>query len=254
MISLESLAKSGRARAPIITIYGVSGIGKTTLATSFPDPVVIDIEDGLGEIKVDSFGPDVISSYDDVMSSLSVLATEEHKFKTIVVDSLDWLEPMIWTSVCKENGYKSIESPGYNKGYAEVLPYWREYMDALSYLRGKGMTIIQIAHHKIDKFNNPETDTYDRYVPKLRKEVVGPIIEHSDAVFFANYEVSTVSKSEGFNKNKVRAIGQGDRLLRCQERPSSVAKNRYGMPAELPMDWHAIAEHIEFFNVKKEAA
>ena len=80
MISLESLQKSGKARAPIMLLYGPGGIGKTTLATSFPAPVVIDIEDGLGEIKVDSFGPDVITSFEDVGAALIALSTEQHSF------------------------------------------------------------------------------------------------------------------------------------------------------------------------------
>ncbi len=254
MISLESLAKSGKARGPIMVLYGPGGIGKSTLATSFPAPVVIDIEDGLGEIKVDSFGPDVANSFENVMAALIALSTEKHKFETLVIDSLDWLEPMVWQHACKENGWENIEKPGYGKGYAAALTHWREYLDALTYLRNEGMTIIQIAHSQIKKFDNPETDSYDRHEPKLRKEANGVVIEHSDAVLFANYDVHTTSSDQGFNKKKVRAIGQGERVLYTQERPSAVAKNRYNMPLELPMEWHAIAEHIEFFNVKKEAA
>lgn len=254
MISLESLQKSGKARAPIMLLYGPGGIGKTTLATSFPAPVVIDIEDGLGEIKVDSFGPDVITSFEDVRAALIALSTEQHNFETLVIDSLDWLEPMVWAHACKENGWSDIEKPGFGKGYIAALAHWREYLDALTYLRNEGMTIIQVAHSQIKKFDNPETESYDRFEPKLDKRANGVVIEHSDAVLFANYDVSTTTSDQGFNKKKVRAIGQGERVVYAQERPSAVAKNRYGMPPEIAMEWHAIAQHVEFFNAKKEAA
>ena len=254
-ISLDTLRKSGQPRSPILVTYGVSGIGKTTLACSFPNPVVICTEDGLGTIQVDSFPKEDMATFADVLGALTVLATEDHKFETLVVDSLDWLEPLIWAQACKDHDWADIEAPGYGKGYVAALAYWREYIDAITYLRDRGMTIVQTAHSQIKKFDNPETESYDRYDIKLHKAANAIVQEHSDGVFFANYKVATTSADQGFNKKKVRAIGQGDRVLYCQERPSALAKNRYGMPLELPMEWTAIAEYIPFFTpAEKEAA
>ena len=256
-ISLDTLVKSGKPRSPILVTYGVSGIGKTTLATSFPKPVAICTEDGLGTIKVDSFPKVEMATFADVVGALTVLATEKHSFETLVIDSLDWLEPLIWAQTCKDNDWSDIEQPGYGKGYISALALWREYIAAITYLRDRGMTIVQTAHSQIKKFDNPETESYDRYDIKLHKAANAIVQEHSDAVLFANYKVATTANDAGFNKKKVRAIGQGDRVLYCQERPSALAKNRYGMPLELPMEFGAVAEYIEFFaklEPKKEAA
>jgi hypothetical protein len=173
------------------------------------------------------------------------LNTDKHEFKTLIVDSLDWLEPLIWAKACKDNNWKSIEQPGYGKGYVEVLKYWREYIDILNELRDKGMTVIQIAHNQIKKVEDPRIEPFDRHELKLHRKAADLILEHSDACFFASFKLGTV-KVQGKGGNMTTKAVSGDRVVYTQEKPAYLAKNRYALPEELPMDWETIrAEMIK---------
>lgn len=240
-ISLASLKRSAAFAAPRILIHGVAGVGKTTFATGAEDPVVIATEDGLGTIDVPHFP--LAASFDDVMGAIAALYSEEHDFRTVVVDSVDWLEPLVWKRACADNRWGSIEEPGYGKGYVAALDLWRQYLDGLNALRDeRGMTIVQIAHTDIKRFDSPEHEPYDRYVIKLHARAAALLQEHSDVVLFANYRISTVKSDVGFNKKVTRALGSGERVLYTAERPAFLAKNRYGLPDVLPLEWQAFAD------------
>lgn len=247
-LDLKSIQKGASHMPPRILIYGVQGIGKTTLAADAPNPIFILTEDGLGILDAPHFP--LCESYAEVMDALRVLATEEHDYKTLVLDSLDWMEPLVWKHTCDVNNWSSIEDAGYGKGYIEALTYWSEYLDAINYLRNeKGMTIIQTAHATAKRFNDPTTEPYDRYQIKLQEKASGKMLEHSDIVLFANYRVTTVK--EGKDKKNVRAVGAGERVMFTQERPAFIAKNRYSLPSEMPLDWKELIKHIPYFNPKK---
>lgn len=240
-ISLASLKRSTAIASPRILIHGVAGVGKTTFAAGAEAPVFIPTEDGLGALEADHFP--LAQSFDDVMGALAALYSEEHAFRTVVVDSVDWLEPLVWKAVCKAEGWGSIEEPGYGKGYVAALDLWRQYLDGLNALRdARGMTVIQIAHTDIKRFDSPEHEPYDRYVIKLHARASALLQEHSDVVLFANYRISTVKSDVGFNKKVTRALGSGERVIHTAERPAFLAKNRYGLPETLPLDWPAFAE------------
>jgi len=246
-IDLSSLETKGKPKPPRIVIYGSGGIGKTTLAASAPNPVFIQAEDGLGDIKAARMP--LATTYQDVKAGIIALHDQDHDYKTVVIDSLDWLEPLINKHTCQENGWSSIEDPGYGKGQVAALGWWRDYINCLNYLRDtKLMTIIQIAHYQIKRFDAPDTEPYDRYGIKLHKAAAALVQEHSDAVLFANYRVATTQSDAGFNKKITRAIGSGERVIHTNERPQHMAKNRYGMPDQLPMSWEAIAEHVPFYQ------
>ena len=153
---------------------------------------------------------------------------------------LDWLEPLVWAETCRRNGWASIEAPGFGKGYAEALTVWREYLDRLNTLRDRrGMAVVQIAHTDIKRFDSPEHEPYDRYVIKLQARAAALLQEHCDVVLFANYRMSITKADVGFNKKVARALGSGERVLHTAERPAFLAKNRYGLPDTLPLDWKA---------------
>ena len=246
-ISLQSLKRSTAVSAPRILVHGVAGVGKSTFAAGAPDPVFILTEDGLGALDVQHFP--LARSFDDVMEALSVLYTDKHGFRTLVIDSIDWLEPLVWRKACKDNGWSSIEDAGYGKGYVAALDIWRQYVDGLDALRNeKGMTIIQIAHTDIKRFDSPEHDPYDRYVIKLHARAAALLQEHSDVVLFANYRISTVKSEVGFNRKVTRGLSSGERVLYTSERPAFLAKNRYGLPDTLPLDWQAFAAAMPHTN------
>ena len=160
-ISLASLKRSTTLSPPLILLHGVAGIGKTTVASKAEKPVFIPTEDGLGTLEVDHFP--LAKSFSDVSEALVALYEEPHDFQTVVIDSADWLEPLIWKQVCAMNKWGSIEEPGYGKGYAAALDVWREYLEALNALRNdRDMTVIQIAHTDIKRFDSPVHEPYDR--------------------------------------------------------------------------------------------
>lgn len=251
-----------KPKPPRILIYGPHGLGKSTFGSLAPNPVFVQTEDGLDALDVPAFP--LAKSYEQVQAYLAELCTAEHKYKTLVVDSLDWLETLIWEHVIKvrptdEKGRKvsNIDDYGYGKGYLYAMDFWNEYIEAINYLRNeRGMMVIQTAHASIRRFDNPETDAYDRYEIKLQKSASSKIQEHCDLVIFANYFVGVKKEDVGFNGERKRAIGNGDRILYTEERPSFLAKNRYGLPPEIPFDkdgnyWAVVAEKVPYFNQKE---
>jgi hypothetical protein len=246
-ISLASLKQSTALAAPRILIHGVAGVGKTTFSAGSDQPVIVPTEDGLGTLDVPHFP--LARKFEDVMEALAALYSEPHDFKTVVIDSVDWLEPLIWLRTCQDNGWPSIEEPGYGKGYIAALGPWRDYLEGLNALRNeRGMTVIQIAHTDIKRFDSPEHEPFDRYVIKLHARAAALLQEHSDVMLFANYRISTVKSDVGFNKKVTRALGSGERVLYTAERPAFLAKNRFGLPDSLPLSWEAFAAAMPHFD------
>lgn len=240
-------------KPPIIVISGPPKIGKSTFAEQADSPVFLQTEDVGDGIKAPK--SDLRKSWAEVMESLAWLSTEKHDFKTLVVDSVDWLEPLINNQVAKDNNVPTLEKIGYGKGYVMALDLWREYIDAIKWLRDtKDMAVIQIAHTEIKRFENPETDPYDRYQLKLYKGASDLVMESSDVIIFANYFVGTTKKKDGM-RERTRAIGSGERTLYTEERPAFKAGNRFNLPPEIPFDregnyWTTIKQHIPYYNQK----
>jgi hypothetical protein len=235
---------SGKIPAPRrVMLYGTQGIGKSTFASCAPNPIFLQTEDGLGEIDCAKFP--LVTSFNEAMGALSELYTEPHPYQSVVVDSLDWLERLIFAEVCRKRNVENIEEIGYAKGYVFALTQWREFLEGLSALRNdRGMTAILIAHARIERFENPETEAYDRYVPRLHKTAAAVIQEWCDEVLFATYKVYTKQSDEGFNRKRTQGIGSGERIIRTQERPAHVAKNRLNLPDEMPLDWNEYAQYL----------
>ncbi|PZW41831.1 AAA domain-containing protein [Humitalea rosea] len=252
-ISLASLRSSTSLSPPRLLLYGVAGVGKTEFAAASPRPVILQTEDGLGRIEATTFG--LLRSFDEIMEALGALYTEPHEFETLVVDSLDWLEPLVWQHTARTHNQPDIESFGYGKGYLAALDTWRSFLDGVNALRDeRGMGVILIAHAEIKRFDSPETEPYDRYQPKLHRSASALVQEHVDAVLFANYRVSTLKSDVGFNKKVVRGVSGGDRLLHTAERPAFLAKNRFGLAETLPLSWPELAAGIPFYATPPSAA
>ena len=227
--SLATLQRRSGVKPPVGIIYGTKGIGKTTLAAGAPNPVLLAIEDGVGMLSVPSW-PD-IAAFGDVIEAIGALYSEEHDHKTLIIDSIDWLEPLVWREVCARNGWASIEEPGFGKGYVATLDVWREYLDGIRALRDdRGMMILQIAHNEVRRFDSPETDPYDRYQIKLNARASALLQEHADFVGFMTYRISTKDKDVGFKRTVTRAVSGGSRVIYVENRPAYLAANRYGMP------------------------
>jgi hypothetical protein len=214
-----------------MVIYGVPGIGKTSLAAEFPDPVFIQTEEGAGNLELTTFADGPLSSAAEVDEAIELLLTGDHTFRTVVLDSLDWLEPIVWVETCRGNKWQSIEEPGFGKGYAIADVTWRYLLTRLGMLRDqRGMTLILLAHEEIRSFSDPARDSYDRYRLRLHKRAAEMVVEAADVVGFMNY-VTTIRKEKGgFAKETAKASSAGQRVLHLTERPAFTAKNRFDMP------------------------
>jgi len=244
MSKLLQQVHKGKKPAPRrVMVYGTHGIGKSSFAACSDKPIFIQTEDGLGGIDCVKFP--LAKTYDQVIQALSELYLEKHPYQTVVIDSLDWLERLIWAEVCGEKKVENIEDIGYAKGYSFALTQWRDFIAGLESLRDEqGMTILLIAHAKIERFENPETDNYDRYCPRLHKMASALIQEWCDEVLFATYKVHVKQVDEGFNRKKSKGIGKGERIIRTTERPAHVAKNRLDLPDQIPLDWNQFAKYF----------
>ena len=245
MSLLKQIHSGPRHAPPRLLIYGTEGIGKSTTASQAPKSIFLPTEDGLDQIDCDSFP--LAKTFSDVMSAVSALYSEKHDYQTVVIDSLDWLERLVWDEVCREYGVKSIEKAdgGYAKGYTHALTQWREVLDGLDALRNeRGMCVILLAHAKVEKFEDPESAAYDRYSPRLHKHAAALLTEWADAVLFATRKFRTESEDAGFNRTRSIAVplgaDGGERILRTVGGPACVAKNRYSLPVELPLTWQAL--------------
>lgn len=243
--TLDSITVNKKPKPQCVVIHGVHGVGKTTFAAQAPSPVFIRTEDGLGKLTVPAFP--IARSFGDVMDAIRALHGE-HTHKTLVVDSVDWFEPLVWEWTCFNKGQTggSIEDFGYGKGFVHADTHWREFLNALTKLRDdRGMTIVLIAHTEIKNFKSPESEPYDRYSLKLHKRAAALVDEWADIIGFARFEVFTESTDTGFNKKATRGIGTGERKLALEERPAFDAKNRYGLPAEIGLSWAELRKSLK---------
>ena len=249
-ISLNTLRKEREDSPPRLLIYGPPGIGKTTLAAEFPAPVFLQVEDGFPRDLPEQpprWGRAQLQNFEGVMDALEALYTEEHDRQTLVIDSLDKLEPWVWARTCELNGWDSIEAPGYGKGYLQNDYQWQELIDATNALRvHKGMTVLFLAHSAISSVNDPTTAEYTRFDIRIHKRAVAQFQDEMDAIFFINQDVTI--KTDDRTKRK-RADGGGNRWLYAQPRPAFVAKNRFGMPPKLMLPHgQGYATISPFFN------
>lgn len=238
-ISLSSISRTTRnSLPPRVVVHGDGGVGKSTFAAGAYKPVFLPFEDGLSGLEVDAFP--LLRSYQEAVDALAALASEQHSYGTVVVDSLDWLEPLVWEKVARDNGKKSIEEIPYGKGYVETLPLWRTFLDGLNHLREtRGMAIILIAHSQIKRFEAPDSEPFDRYEIKLHRGASAMVREWADIIGFAHHETAIKKDNNGFT-TRARGVGTGRRLLRVVETPACVAKNRYSLPDVLPLSWDSL--------------
>jgi hypothetical protein len=238
-MGIDSIHKS-TAQGPLrVLLVGPEGIGKTTFAADAPAPVFLGPEDGFGLLNPDRF-PEP-KSWADVVAALRTLETADHSFKTVVIDTLDWLEPLCWAAVCSEAAKASIESFDYGKGYTAALEKWRAFLSSLERIRrAKNMHVVLLAHTTIKKFSNPEGDDYDRYILALNERAGNLMRQWVDAVLFAQFRV-VVEKGSGTKKAK--AIGTPERVVHTVKRAAFDAKNRLELPETLSLSWEAFATY-----------
>ena len=239
-INLQSLRKTSVIRPPRMVVYGTHGVGKSSFAAQADKPVFIQTEEGLDALTVTRFP--LATSYGHVMEALECLCKDKHDYATVVIDSADWLEKLIFKQVAANHKVNSIDEIGFGKGFGFAVDLWHLIVEKLDELRNvKNMGVILLAHTQVKTFHDPLNDSYDRYTLDLHKGGASLLSEWCDLLMFCNYRVSTVKSDIGFNQKKTRAVGAGERVLHTQERPGWVAKSRWPLPDTMPLDYEAFS-------------
>ena len=258
--NLSMVSKGKQVKAPRMIVLGVEKIGKTNFAcgttfeggkpkeygTNHPIGIPMKGETGMDDLDIDKFP--ACQTLDQVLQSIGALATEEHQYKTVVLDSASALGPIIYDAVCTEFDVKNIRKiSGFRVGEASVQNKWRSVLESLDVLRDeKNMATVLIGHTKVRKQKNPEGDDYDCWDFDLDSEVAELLKRWADVILFCNTKVQVKKEGEDkdFSKAKRRGFDntQGARFLYTQKRPAHPGGGRgiFGsLPYELPLEWSA---------------
>lgn len=223
---------------PRVIIYGVEGIGKSTFASRFPNPLVIDVEDRTRHIDTVRYIPNSFIEFmeflDEFISNKSSIdESAGYEIKTLVIDTIDWLQKHAIEYVCLREGKTSIEEIGYGKGWVQVGEWMQKVIRKLDIINRKGVIIVGVCHSTIRKYEDPSGNTYDRFTLKLlmgdRISVADSFKEWADCLFFMNYLVS---------KSKVRDEEQliETRYIMTERTNRYDAKNSYNFEPLVKLD------------------
>lgn len=248
-----NITRGKKPGAKKIVLYGTEGIGKSTFASKFPDPLFIDTEDSTRDMNVARF--DKPTSWEMLLQEVQYVINHPDCCKTLVLDTADWAEQLEIADLCAKKQWSGLEDPGYGKGYQYSAEEFGRLLNLLSNVIEKGVHIVITAHAWLRKIDLPdELGSYDHWEMKTSKKVAPMIREWADAVFFANYKTLVVNvDGQGASKGKNKAQG-GKRVIYTTHHPCWDAKNRYGLPDEIPMDYNEIRHVIEDQAVKADQA
>ena len=237
-----------RGRIPCakkIVIYGPEGIGKSTFASRFPDPVFIDTEGSTNAMDVARFPK--ATSWQMLLEQVDYTRRTPGVCKTLVIDTIDWAESMCIDYLCSKHRKSGIEDFGYGNGYVYVKEELGRFLNKLSEVVEVGVNVVLTAHAQIRKFEQPdELGAYDRWELKLGKKTqsqTSPLIkEWADMLLFANYKTFSIAVDDKGQKRKAQG---GERVMYTTHHACWDAKNRYGLPDEVPFDYSVIASISE---------
>lgn len=244
------ITKGKRARAQKVVIYGTEGIGKSSLASQFPEPLFIDTEGSTDNMDVARL--DKPTSWIMLNNQIAFIKANPTVCKTLVIDTIDWAESLCVDNLCAMHGKKGIEDFGYGNGYVYAKEEMGRFLNKLQDLIEIGINVVLTAHAQIRKFELPdEMGSYDKYELKLGKKTssqTAPLVkEWADLLLFCNYKTYLISQEKSTKKK-----AQGNqRVMYTEHNPAWDAKNRHGLPNELPLDYASIA-HIFKTEVKEE--
>lgn len=230
-MTLANVTKGKQERPLRVIVYGVEGVGKSSFAAAAPSPVFLCSEDGTSQLDVARFPAP--RTWNEALEAVKVLTHDDHPFKTLVVDTLDWLEPLCWQHVCQTHGKTNIEEFGFGKGYVLAVEQWRLLLGRLDILlRTRKMHVVLVAHSTVRRVDDPQTGAFDRYRMKVHDKSADVLREWVDAILFARHEVRTVERN-----GKARGVSSGMRLMHTTWTAAYDAKNRFDLPETLPLSW-----------------
>lgn len=237
-MSLLGTVKTGvEKRKYIYMVYGPNGVGKTTFAGSFPKPLFADLEKGSFHLDVARI--DSLPNLAAFKALVTELLSAEVPYETFVVDSVESLETLVLDSIKAKHKVDSIEDIGYGKGFAESREVMGDLMAMFRKLTEKGITVVLIGHSQVKQQTDPTTKSvYDRYIMRCGDKMAAVIRDLSDNVLFVTHKVVTTTNKQG----KTEAFSDGARVMKTQWRDAWDAKNRLGLPLELPLSYDALAQ------------
>ena len=240
---LMKITRGKIASAQKVVIYGPEGIGKSTFAARFPEPLFIDTEGSTKNMDVARL--DKPTSWTMLNNQIAYVTQNPNICKTLVIDTIDWAEQLCLNEICAAYGKKGIEDFGYGNGYVYEKEEFGRFLNSLEELIDRGVNVVLTAHAQLRKFSQPdEFGEYDRWELKLGKKTgsqISPLVkEWADMLLFANYKTVAVQADKEGNKFKAQG---GERVMYTEHHPCWDAKNRHGLAALLPFDYAQIA-HI----------
>lgn len=254
MANVHSIGTRRRALASVkkgvldtparVLIYGSEKVGKSTFAAGAPRPIFLGAENGTERLDVERLQP---HSWSEALGWLDDLATEKHDYKTLVVDPINWLEPLCWLDVTGGNGTIEEYQQGYGRGYNAAVGLWRIFLAGLEKCWGAGMNIVIVAHSQVKKFQNPEGPSFDRYELAMNEKAAGLLKQWVDAVLFARLE--TFAKIDKESK-KAKGYSTGARLVHTQPCAAFDAGSRWKLPEEIPLSWDDFWGAVEADSAK----
>lgn len=238
---------SGKISRSVKTvIYGTEGVGKSTLASQFPDPLFIDVEGGTSQLDVRRV--EANTSWDDLLSILTEIVRTPDVCKTVVLDTADAAETLCVKHILQKYNQKSIESFGYGKGFTYIGEEWTKLMGICDAIIDKSVNVTLIAHARQRKIELPDqAGAFDHWEMKVTKQVAPLMKEWADLLLFLNYQTYVVTT----DNNTKKAQG-GKRVMFTTHNPVYDAKNRYGLSDQMDLDFAGIA-HIFGETAKQEA-
>lgn len=218
-----------RKTALRIVVYGSEGIGKSTLAAEMPQPVWLDVEGGTNQLPVARLPRP--TSWAMLMDETRAVRDGEVECSTLVVDTADAAEVLCTRDLLGREGKSGIEDFGYGKGYTYLAESFSRLLDMLGEVVERGANVVVVSHATMRKFERPdESGAFDRFELKLSKKVAPMVKEWADMVLFCDYKTYVTVGKDG----KAKASG-GQRVIRTAHHPCWDAKNRLGLPDEIPM-------------------
>lgn len=243
-------ATSGVISAPVrVLVYGVDKIGKSTFGACAPKAIFFGAEDGSKQLDVHRFpqpanenGDQIPTEWTDMLDAVEQLTHEPHSYQSLVIDTVDWLEPLLHAWICQRDGKGSIEDYGFGKGYVAALDQWRVLLSRLdAMVHKRKMNVILLGHALIKNFKNPEGEDYDRFELAIHAKASGLIRQWVDAALFANHEIYSVASKNG---DRHRGVATGNRVIHTERSAAWDAGNRYSLPAQLPLSWDAFWDAV----------